>query len=194
MAVTSQPTSDEAQPLNTRPSRIAVETNELRNQSFDGRTPPLLSPTSTTYHSEHPEGEIEADPAYLPIDSQHPQQHGMRNQGREHRKQSDKRIQRLWLWESLSLAVATLALTAIVITLVLQKDRPLPDWPSAITINALIAVFTAIFKACLMMPIAEGIGQLKWLWYEESRPLRHMEQWDSASRGRLRRRPLQSLM
>lgn len=174
MARTSPPPSDEAQPLDTPPSRI-FEDIQLRNQSFDGFTSSWSPPASTAYYGEISGGLGEADRAHTTPDSQYEQQYGVHYQS----------LQRLWLWESLSIAVATLAFTAIVTTLILRGDRPLPDWPSAITTNALIAIFTAIFKACLLMPIAEGIGQLKWLWYyQKPRPLRYMEKWDLASRGR----------
>lgn len=186
---TSPLPSDEAHRLNTRSSRISVDSIELRNHSND-RSVSSLSPTnSTTNDSGDSGGRTEAAPTNTSIDRQ-PQYLGVRRQTQDYPdqnenapNQSDSRIQQLWLWEVLSIAVAALSLAAIVITLVLRRGRPLPKWPSAITINALVAVFTAIFKACLMMPIAEGIGQLKWLWYQKSRPLRHMEQWDLASRG-----------
>lgn len=96
---------------------------------------------------------------------------------------AENRPQKLWLWETLSITVAVLSLTAIVITLVIHNDNPLPRWPSQITINSLISVLTSIFKASLMMPIAEGISQMRWLWYLKPRPLGQMEQWDLASRG-----------
>lgn len=92
-------------------------------------------------------------------------------------------LHRFWFWEVLSILGAVVALAAMVITLLLHQDKPLPKWPSAITINALIAVFSAILKACVVMPIAESISQLKWLWFQKARPLRHFEQWDLASRG-----------
>lgn len=188
MDITRLLPSDEA--LNTHPSRIDGEAIGLRNDPYDRSISPLSPPASTINYSEDSGRREDAPPSYTPIDSQEPKQNGTRHKIRDLPTRSDSSIQRLWLWELLSIAVAALALAAIVITLVLRKDRPLPKWPSAITINALIAVFTAIFKACLMMPIAECIGQLRWLWYQKSRPLRHMEQWDLASRGRW---PLSSL-
>ncbi|KAF4835711.1 hypothetical protein CGCTS75_v002170 [Colletotrichum tropicale] len=71
------------------------------------------------------------------------------------------------------------------IALLLHQDRTLPKWTSMITINALIAMFSAILKACLMMPIAECLSQLKWLWYEKSRPMKHIVQWDMGPWGSL---------
>ena len=61
-----------------------------------------------------------------------------------------------WLLEILSSCLAVVALMAIIVTLAVHNKRPLPQWPHAISINALIAVFTAIFKGCLLMPVAEG--------------------------------------
>jgi hypothetical protein len=114
--------------------------------------------------------------------------HQERKQGRLSSSEShenhprDTRVQRLWLWEILSITAAALALAGIVLIPVLHRCHPFPKWSAAITINALIAIFTAIFMACMMMPVAEFIGQLKWLWYQNSRPLGQMERWDVASR------------
>ena len=61
-----------------------------------------------------------------------------------------------WLLEILSCLVATAALSGIVITLLLHQGRPLPQWPSMISINSLVAIFSAIFKAAILLPVAEG--------------------------------------
>ncbi|KAK5069840.1 hypothetical protein LTR64_007977 [Lithohypha guttulata] len=42
---------------------------------------------------------------------------------------------------------------------------------------------TAILKASLMLPIAEGISELKWQWFEKPRTLSDISTFDSASRG-----------
>lgn len=177
--------SGEAQALNTQYSRVYVEDSEHHHRSYEESGSPTLPSTATTSCRTHSGGQGETGPVYTPADRQQQRYFGEHQQEDDHSFQNFQVVQRLWLWEILSIAVAALCLAAIVITLVLRRDRPLPKLPSAITINALIAVFTAIFKACLMMPIAECIGQLKWLWYQKSRPLKHMEQWDLASRGGL---------
>ncbi|KAL8660013.1 MAG: hypothetical protein Q9202_006839 [Teloschistes flavicans] len=61
-----------------------------------------------------------------------------------------------WLLEIVSSFIAALALLAIIVTLAIHQGRPLPQWPHLISINALIAVFTTIFKASLLMPVAEA--------------------------------------
>lgn len=181
--------SDEAQPLNARPSPVPAQDMDLHNHSNEHHMSPVSPPALSTHHGMDSGALGEAAPPYTPLDSEQRRHLNSRYHGDGLYSKTDHRVHRLWLWELLSIAAAALALVATVITLALHKERPLPKWPSAITINALIAVFTAIFKACLMMPISECIGQLKWLWYQRPRPLGHMEQWDLASRGRLLRCP-----
>lgn len=176
---------DEAQLLQPHSPRIAVEGTDHQDHSYEGARLHPSPPASTRSYSTSSEGRGETATAYVPVHSQQQEHLGVHNRSHESSTRSNNCVWRLWLWEILSIAVAAHSLAAIVITLVLRRDRPLPKLPSAITINALIAVFTAIFKACLMMSIAECIGQLKWLWYQKFRPLRHMEQWDLASRGGL---------
>jgi len=61
-----------------------------------------------------------------------------------------------WLLEVLSCVLASIFFAAIVITLAIHKDQPLPKWPKAISINSLVAIFNAMLKACLLTPVAEG--------------------------------------
>jgi Protein of unknown function (DUF3176) len=56
--------------------------------------------------------------------------------------------------------VALAALAAIVITLSVYSDRPIPNWPHSITINSLIAVYAAILKAAILLPVAESPSEL----------------------------------
>ncbi|KAF6813054.1 hypothetical protein CPLU01_14747 [Colletotrichum plurivorum] len=60
---------------------------------------------------------------------------------------------------------------------------PLPGRPSLISINSLIAIFTALFKASLIFPVAEGLGQLKWKWFNRPQKLNDLVLFDNASRG-----------
>jgi hypothetical protein len=65
-------------------------------------------------------------------------------------------LYKVWYWELLSAALSIASFMAIVAVLATQDGRPVPNWPSPITVNSLIASFTVIFKAALIMPIAEG--------------------------------------
>ena len=89
-----------------------------------------------------------------------------------------------WLAEALSCCGAVVCLGAIVITLSMHQGKTLPQWPLNISINALLAVFTAILKATLALPLTEGISQLKWQWFSQHpQTLIDLDRFDSASRG-----------
>ncbi|KAH9234134.1 hypothetical protein K456DRAFT_1817095, partial [Colletotrichum gloeosporioides 23] len=88
-----------------------------------------------------------------------------------------------WLLEILSSLLALSCLIAMITILAIHQRQPLPKWPDLISINSLISIFTAVFKASLIMPIAEGLGQLKWEWFRHPRYLTDIEIFDNASRG-----------
>lgn len=107
------------------------------------------------------------------------------------KSQKPKRIDRfsewvndLWLFEILAWVLGTICLGGIALTLSLHADRPLPNWPLSITLNALISTLASISKAALMVPVASSISQRKWLWLSTGRwPLSDIEIYDEASRG-----------
>lgn len=91
----------------------------------------------------------------------------------------------VWLKEVLSFLVSLIALGIIIIILAIHQDKALPKWPSLISINSLVSVFTSILKAAMLLPITEGISELKWTWFADPRPLSDMDRFDAASRGPL---------
>ena len=110
-------------------------------------------------------------------------ENGQNQQTIQKTRSGKQKLGRIWLVELTSLILAFIAFAAIIITLLLHHDRPLPKWPSLISINTLISIFTTVMKASMLLPIAEGVSQLKWLWFREVRPLIDLERYDSASRG-----------
>lgn len=91
----------------------------------------------------------------------------------------------LWLNETMSLLISCIALALIAAILAAYQDKTLPEWPSLISINSLISIFTSVLKAAMLFPIAEGISELKWAWFTKPRHLNEMDRFDAASRGPL---------
>ncbi|CZR66586.1 uncharacterized protein PAC_16487 [Phialocephala subalpina] len=88
-----------------------------------------------------------------------------------------------WLREFSSCLFSLLCAVAIIIILKVYDGEPLSKLPKGITLNIVLALFTTLAKAGLMIPISEALGQLKWVWFKEERPLVDFETFDQASRG-----------
>lgn len=110
-----------------------------------------------------------------------------------------------WLSEILSLLAAVCLLIAIVVILALYNNKEQPQWTDGDTLNlsTLVAVLATIFRSLLAGIIEASrlhqdhqtmeaftktekvIGQLKWAWYNYTRPLSHLKVFDEATRGPL---------
>jgi hypothetical protein len=89
-----------------------------------------------------------------------------------------------WIPEVVSLAISITALAAIVALVASQDGKPLRNVLGSLTLNAAVAILASIFRASLIMPTAEAISELKWLWFaNKPRNLSDMERFDQASRG-----------
>ncbi|OJD31464.1 acid phosphatase protein [Diplodia corticola] len=88
-----------------------------------------------------------------------------------------------WLFELLAWIISAIAMAVLVVTLILTDGRPLPHWPMRITLNSFISILATIIKAAMVVPIAEGISQLKWLWFKKAGVLKDIQTFDEASRG-----------
>lgn len=86
--------------------------------------------------------------------------------------------------EIVSFAIGLSSLAAMVGVLAHFDGRRMPNWPTGITLNTLIALLAAIANAAIATPLQQGLSQLKWITFQsESRPLTDMEHFDEASRG-----------
>lgn len=84
----------------------------------------------------------------------------------------------------LSCLLALGALVGIFVVLKRFDGRALKDWPYSITINTLLSVLVTVIKAAIVVPLAEGISQLKWTWYKKrDHALGDVALYDVASRG-----------
>ncbi|KAH7091082.1 hypothetical protein FB567DRAFT_264387 [Paraphoma chrysanthemicola] len=89
-----------------------------------------------------------------------------------------------WWWELLSWLFSFCSVAAILGVLLVYDGKEQPEQiVIGITLNTYIAVFAAISKAALILPVSESIGQLKWLWFGQDVPLWDFHLFDAASRG-----------
>ena len=85
----------------------------------------------------------------------------------------------------LAILGSALSMIAIGILLAHFNNRPIFDW-NGVTLNAIIAVFSVMFKAMLAYTLSQCLGQAKWIWFSSrSRPLNDIDLIDNASRGPL---------
>lgn len=92
---------------------------------------------------------------------------------------------RNWWMEIAACLLFFTALTAIVATLYPHQGKPLPQWPYQISVNSLISIYVVVLKGTILLVTAEGLGQLKWRWLLERRPLDDLVTYDQATRGAL---------
>ncbi|KAI1774778.1 hypothetical protein F4818DRAFT_72840 [Hypoxylon cercidicola] len=89
-----------------------------------------------------------------------------------------------WSLEVITILISWAAVGAIMGVLARYNGAALPEWPYYITLNALIALLAAIATATMGISLQNGLSQLKWIRFKESKaPLADMEAFDEASRG-----------
>ena len=92
---------------------------------------------------------------------------------------------RLWWVEISSCVFALLTMIAIVATLYPHQGKPLPQWPYHLSVNTLLSIYTAVLKGSIITVVSECIGQFKWKWFRQERPLIDLNIYDEATRGPL---------
>ncbi|KAK1834057.1 hypothetical protein QBC39DRAFT_252942 [Podospora conica] len=88
-----------------------------------------------------------------------------------------------WKLEAIAVVLAVGFLAAIFITLSHFDGQDVPNWPVSLNLNSLVAIYATILRALLLFAMAEVLSQEKWYWFRRPRPLRHLDDFDLASRG-----------
>ena len=63
-----------------------------------------------------------------------------------------------WWMEITACVLVLLAILAIILTLALHQNQPLPDWPFGISVNSLVSVFVVILKGGMLLILGEGFS------------------------------------
>ncbi len=61
-----------------------------------------------------------------------------------------------WTVEISSCIIAVISLLGMVLTLWKHQDKPLPDWPQPVSINAIVSLFSMTLRGTLGVVVAEG--------------------------------------
>jgi len=89
-----------------------------------------------------------------------------------------------WWWlELASAALSVGCLAAIIGVLAAINGKPESEWGFVVSPNTVISIFATVAKTALLYPVAQGLGQLKWIYFRRPRPLIELEDFDLATRG-----------
>lgn len=113
----------------------------------------------------------------------------LRDKWRRIRQWCSLQFYETWLFE-ICFITLSLGCIAVVVTVLRVFDRkPQPDFPSGITLNAIVSTLGTASKAALIFVVTASLSQLKWGWYHDRQSLNDIQCFDDASRG-----PLGSLL
>lgn len=100
------------------------------------------------------------------------------------RSKRSLRILEDWWQEILWCFISLAAFVALVLVLKEFNQKPLPRWPSGMTLNTIIAALSTVARTAFLIPVSEGLSQSKWAWFKKKpRPLADFDMFDQASRG-----------
>ncbi|KEF54457.1 uncharacterized protein A1O9_09624 [Exophiala aquamarina CBS 119918] len=105
-------------------------------------------------------------------------------------------VEKFWIFEFFGFILALGSLLAVIAFLRVYDGRESPEWKLPVgagtyrktfvlNINAIISIFTTTFTSGLLIPVAASMSQLKWVWFQQGRPLSHYQAFESAARGPL---------
>ena len=88
-----------------------------------------------------------------------------------------------WWMEISACFLFNTALAAIIATLYPHQERPLPEWPHTLSVNTLVSIYVVVLEGTILLVTTEGLGQLKWRWLQDNRPLGDLVNYDEATRN-----------
>lgn len=128
-------------------------------------------PSTENYHTEPPHPE--------PFVSNTKHSHALSSRHTHLKKLSTT----FWLLEFGSWFLGCASLAAIVGVLIKFDSKSVPSLTFGITLGALVSVLSTIATAFLTVPLAAGIAQGRWIWFQKQRRLADFELITNASRS-----------
>lgn len=89
-----------------------------------------------------------------------------------------------WALEVGSMILGTTCIVIIAVMLLGVDGKEMPRWRLGITVDAILSLLAGASKSCLLMPTAEALGQMKWMFGKrhDNRAI-DVDRIDRASRG-----------
>ena len=82
------------------------------------------------------------------------------------------------------MAFSVACVGGVVVVLLATDNKPEADWKLPIHPNALVSVFNTLAKSAMLFVVAEGISQLKWIYFQQrAHQVSNIKLFDNASRG-----------
>lgn len=104
--------------------------------------------------------------------------------GKHAASQWRRRLHGWWYWELSGVALSIGCIVAIVAILPRLDNKPLARWNFIMAPNTFISTFITVAKTSMLLAVAEGMSQLKWLYFQEdTRSLARLDTFNDASRG-----------
>lgn len=98
-----------------------------------------------------------------------------------------KYYQNWWFWELAGAILSAICILAVVILANKINKTLLSAWKFRLLPSTIISIFITIAKTAMLLPVSEGLSQLKWLYFwvgrSKYRQLRDIEAFENASRG-----------
>jgi hypothetical protein len=89
-----------------------------------------------------------------------------------------------WIAETIACIFSTACITAIASILYVYDDKPIPRFPSGVTLNTIVSILSTSARSAIISTVSTCVGQLKWCWYRRSEmSLNDAQIMDDASRG-----------
>ncbi|KAK1757077.1 hypothetical protein QBC47DRAFT_459729 [Echria macrotheca] len=93
-------------------------------------------------------------------------------------------LRKFWILELLWCLVGLGSAAAIIAVLAQYDGQKPPEWPLGITLNTFLAFLASVSKASLLIPVTEGLGQLRWIWFSrKARKADDFGLFEEATRG-----------
>lgn len=140
--------------------------------SLSGKPNPMLQTTDIGYSGASSTEQLRSDLEH--------------SNGRGRSKINIRGMVRDWAMEILWSVLGVVFLAIIVVLLAKFDGKPIDglSLPSGVTLNTVIAFLATICRTVSVIPIMEGISQLKWNWFASvQRPVKDLLVFDQASRG-----------